>query len=144
MVSAWSLNNWPATPSTKTSGRNTATVVSVDAVTAMLTSFVPRYTASASSSPDRLCRSMASSTTMELSTSMPIPRAIPPSDMMFSVRSVWYIRANVAMIEMGMDRPIISVLRTSLRKRNRMMVASSPPIQALLRTSPMACSMKSA
>ena len=44
-VSAWSRNNWPAMPSTNTSGRNTAIVVSVDATTAMLTSRVPTIAA---------------------------------------------------------------------------------------------------
>src|SRR5450432_1729565 len=45
-VSAWSRNNCPATPCTNTSGKNTATVVSVDAITAIDTSRVPFTAAS--------------------------------------------------------------------------------------------------
>ena len=44
-VSAMSPNIWPATPSTKTMGKNTATVVNVEAMTGMPTSLVPRTTA---------------------------------------------------------------------------------------------------
>ena len=49
---------------------------------------------------------------------MPTPSARPPSDMMFSVVPVWYIRKKVATIEIGMDTPMISVLRRSLRKNS--------------------------
>ena len=41
MVRQKSLNIWPASPPVSASGRNTATVVSVDAVSERKTSFVP-------------------------------------------------------------------------------------------------------
>ncbi len=46
-VNASSLNKMDVTPSTKTIGKNTATVVKVDAITAIETSFVPSLAASA-------------------------------------------------------------------------------------------------
>ena len=46
---------------------------------------------------------MASSTTMELSTSSPIPSVMPPSDMMLSEISKTNIKKNVAMTETGIE-----------------------------------------
>ena len=40
-TSAWSANSWPAMPCTNTMGKNTATVVSVDATMAPETSPAP-------------------------------------------------------------------------------------------------------
>ena len=85
-VSAWSLNNWPATPCTNTSGKNTATVVSVDATTAMLTSFAPAMEEARMPSPFSRCLAMLSSTTMESSTTMPVARARPASDITLRLR----------------------------------------------------------
>ena len=87
-VSAWSLNNWPPTPSTNTIGRNTATVVSVEATTAPCTSLVPSTAAWYRPFPVSRWRAITSSTTIESSTSMPMPSARPPSDMMFSDRPI--------------------------------------------------------
>ncbi len=79
-VSAWSRNNWPATPCTNTSGKNTATVVSVDAITAIETSRAPFIAASTMLMPCSRMRAMFSSTTIESSTTMPVASARPPSD----------------------------------------------------------------
>ena len=63
-------------------GKNTATVVRVDAVTAPATSAAPS-TAPRIGSPVSFClRKIDSSTTMLESTNRPIPRASPPNDMM--------------------------------------------------------------
>ena len=85
-VSAWSLNNCPATPSTNTSGKNTATVVSVEATTAMLTSRVPAMAACNMPSPRSLALAMLSSTTIESSTTMPVARARPARDITLRLR----------------------------------------------------------
>ena len=77
------LNMTPAIPSMKSSGRKTASVVSVLAVIAMATSLVPLIAASSGGMPLSRSRVMFSSTTIELSTSMPTPSASPPSVMMF-------------------------------------------------------------
>ena len=74
-VSAWSRKSWPATPSTKTIGRKTATVVSVEAMTGPATSTVPATAASPAPSPPACRRWIASSTTIESSSSMPTPSA---------------------------------------------------------------------
>ena len=114
-VSDWSLKSWPATPVMNTIGKNTATDVSVAAVTAMATSAVPRRAASCRSSPCSWRRTMLSSTTTALSTSMPTASAMPPSDMMFSERLNAYISTNVPSTDTGMAMPAISVVRASRR-----------------------------
>ncbi len=50
-VSAWSRKSWAAMPSRKTTGRKTATVVRVEAITARPTSEAPRRAASKAPSP---------------------------------------------------------------------------------------------
>ena len=105
-VSAWSR------------GKNTATVVMVEASTAPPISRVPCRAASASDVRGSLrCRAMFSSTTMALSISMPTANAIPPRLMMFNVMSKTSISTNVASTETGMVAVTISVLRTCFRKR---------------------------
>ena len=79
------LNMTPAMPFMKTMGRKTATVVSVLEMRALVTSLAPCLAASLRGMPPSCSRTVFSSTTMELSTSMPTPSARPPSVMMFSV-----------------------------------------------------------
>ena len=102
-------------PLTKTMGKNTATVVSVAAMTAVATSLVPRRAAFSTSRPCSFLRTMFSSTTMLLSTSSPTASAMPPSDMMLSVMSEAYIRTKVPMTEIGIARPMMNVARASRR-----------------------------
>jgi hypothetical protein len=70
---------------TRASGRKTATVVTVDAVTAPATSFTAARIASRLFSPKLRCRLMFSITTMESSTTRPMAIVSAPSVMMFSV-----------------------------------------------------------
>ena len=79
---------------------------------------------------------------MESSTSMPMPSARPPSDMMFSDSPIWYMITKVATTEIGIDSAMTAVLRTSCRKKKMTRIASRPPCHALLSTSLMAPSMK--
>ena len=141
-VTAMSRNSCEAMPSRKTTGTNTAMVVSVEAMTARPTSEAPSLDASTADRPASRRLKMASSTTMALSTSMPTPRARPPSDMMFSDVPVWYIMKNVATTEMGMEAPMIMVLRRSLRKNSSTRMAKKPPMPALFSTSLMEAWMK--
>jgi hypothetical protein len=100
-------------PRTKIRGRNTTTVVRVLATIAEATSSVPS-TAPLTASPWRLpsrSRWMFSSTTIELSTSMPTPRARPPSDTRFSVKPPKYTSMKVATMEIGMAAAMTTVLR---------------------------------
>ncbi|MBA7660434.1 hypothetical protein ES703_68436 [subsurface metagenome] len=54
---------------------------------------------------------MLSRTTIELSTSMPIPRASPPKDMILRETPERNIRKKAAATEMGIARLMITVLR---------------------------------
>ncbi len=146
-VSAWSWKSCPATPSTKTMGRNTATVVRVEAITGPATSTVPAIAASRQfsrwgpGSPPWRRRWIASSTTMESSSSMPTPSASPPSDMMFSESPICCITKKVAITETGMAIATTAVARRSRRNSAITRMASRPPSQALRTTSEMAPSM---
>ena len=118
-----------------TIGKNTAIVVSVAATTADATSLVPLRAASRMFSPCSFLRTMFSSTTIELSTSMPTASAIPPRDMMFSDTSLRYISRNVPITETGIATPVIVVARESLRKPYSTMMAMMPPRIAAFFTS---------
>ena len=119
-------------------GAKTATVVSVEPLMAPATSRAPSRAASSSESPfSRRCV-IASSTTIELSTSIPMPRARPPSDIRFSVTPPKYIGAKVTSTERGIEIPMISV-GPSLRSANQITaMASSAPVRAELCTSSIA------
>ncbi len=104
-------------PSTNTIGKNTATVVSVLATTAPATRRTPSTAASLALMPCSRQRLIDSSTTIELSTSMPTPRARPPSDMTLSVMFDRNIGANVTTKLTGIDTAMIAV--GAKRRRNR-------------------------
>ena len=70
---------------------------------------------------------MFSSTTMELSTIMPTPMAMPPMLIMFSVRSNRFIRRNTARMHTGMEMAMVNVALKRRRTRNTTMAASSTP-----------------
>ena len=93
----------------------------VDAITARPTSEAALATPTfdATESPASRCLKIASRTTMALSTSMPTPRASPPSEMMFRLVPVRYIRKKVATIEIGIDTPMIRVLRRILEEQQQ-------------------------
>ena len=116
-VSAWSRNSWPAMPEMNTIGKNTATEVRVAAVTAIATSDVPWRAASAAGMPCSRRRTMASSTTTALSTSMPTAKAMPPSDMMLSDTFAQYMSMKVPMTDTGMAMLVTKVARASRRKK---------------------------
>ena len=77
---------------------------------------------------------------MALSTSMPAPRANPPSVIIFRVNPSKYISVNVANTEMGIANPITSVtvqLRNAIKSTR---IAKNAPWMADVSTSPMASS----
>ena len=127
-VSAWSRNSCPAIPCTKTSGRNTAIVVSVEATTAMLTSRVPAMAASRMPRPRSRALAIDSSTTIESSTTRPVASARPPSDITLRLRPKRPMKKNVAMIDTGSDSPTTNVLQPSRRNRKMIRIASRPPM----------------
>ena len=144
-VSARSRNIRAASPCVKTMGTNTAIVVNVEAVIAMPTSLAPFFAAVIRSSPfSCMCRNMFSSTTMELSTTMPTASASPPSEIIFIVMPVANIGRNAARSDIGMARPMITTGLTRRRNRYSTTTASSAPHIRSFLTWPIARLMKSA
>jgi hypothetical protein len=84
---------------------------------------------------------MFSSTTIELSTSMPTASAMPPSDMMFNETPFVYISRNVPITETGIAIPTMVVARASRRNPNSTMIAMMPPRNAAFLTSSTADAM---
>ena len=73
---------------------------------------------------------------------MPIPIARPPSDMMLSETSRMFRGANVTNIEIGILTAMIAVVRMSLKKPSKTIMARTPPKIAVFLTSLMLLSMK--
>ena len=138
---AMSPKSWPTSPSTKSTGRNTATLVSVLARIAPHTSWVPFTAASFGGSPALQWTKMFSSTTTELSISMPTANAMPARLITLSVRSKAARARKVPITLTGIDIATISVERTFRRNRSRVPSVSRPPTRMLSFTSPMAESM---
>jgi len=136
---AMSLKSCPASSWMKTTGRNTATVVRVEASTAPQTSLVPSYAARTGPLPSCFrCRSMFSRTTMALSTSMPTAKEMPARETTFRLRPKSFMKMKVPMMEMGMDTATMTVDEKLRRKSSSTMTASAPPMRMFWRTRPMA------
>jgi hypothetical protein len=142
--SARSPKTWPAIPVTNTIGRKTATVVSVEAVTAPPTSRAPRTAARVGESPSSRQRKTDSMTTMPLSTSMPIPSASPPSDIRLSDTPKRWSGAKVATTQSGIETQTTRVWARSRRKSQSTSAAKRPPQAAAPTTSRMLSRMKPA
>ena len=78
------LNSTPAIPVTMVRGRNTARIVSVEAITERPTSFVPCIAACLGELPLSMCVVMFSSTTIASSTTIPIAMDSELSEMILS------------------------------------------------------------
>ena len=76
---------------------------------------------------------MFSMTTMELSTSMPMPSASPDREMMFNVTPLKYMQTMAVTRLIGMENATTRVGLMSFRKRIRIRIASPPPNRILLR-----------
>ena len=118
-------------PLVKTMGRNTHTVVRVEAMIAPVTCFVPWTAARGAGRPLPLRRKIFSITTMELSTSMPMPSERPDRVIMFRVRPAKYIRTIANNTDRGILMPTTTVGRKSRRNSARMMMASRAPMAML-------------
>ena len=118
-------------PLVKTMGRNTHTVVRVEAMIAPVTCFVPWTAALGAGRFLPLRRNMFSITTMELSTSMPMPRERPDRVIMFRVSPAKYMRTMANRTDRGILMPTTMVGRKSRRNRARIMMASRAPMAML-------------
>ena len=79
------LNMMLEMPDRKNSGMNTAMWVRIEATIADQTSSLPSMAAVSRSFPFSMWRKVFSSTTIEASTTMPMPRARPPKVIVLSV-----------------------------------------------------------
>ena len=102
-------------------------VVIVDAVIAPATPFAPSIAASTLDLPSFLSLKIFSITTIALSTSIPIPSASPPIESIFKLISIKYIHINVAITEIGIDKPTINVGLKSFKKINKTIIARIAP-----------------
>ena len=117
-----------------TTGRNTSTVVMVEANTAGHTLRMPSTEARNRSSPLRRSISMLSSTTMELSSVMPMANATPAREITLMVRPASNRPRKAAMVQIGMPTTPTAVTRTERRNRNITRVAKAAPIARLVQT----------
>ncbi len=131
-------------PPTKTTGKKTASVVSVEALIAVATSDAPFTAASLGGVPPWTCRTMFSRTTIELSTSIPIPSASPLRVIRLRVSPPKYSKAIVASTETGIDSAITTTLPKLSRKANSTATARAAPHSALEETRRSDVSMNSA
>ena len=113
-------------------GRNTQTVVSVEARIAPATSPAPLIAASFAEHPSLRILKIFSITTMELSTSIPTPSARPDSEITFSVTPLKYMH-TIAVIKLtGMEQATTAVGRQSFRNTIRIRTARTAPNNTLL------------
>ena len=77
---------------------------------------------------------MFSSTTTELSTTMPTANAMPASEMMLMERPRTKMKMNVETTVTGMATPMIMTLERLPRNRSSTPIASAPPMKMLLIT----------
>ena len=135
---AMSLKSWPASSSTKITGRKTATVVRVEARIAPQTSMVPSWAEAKGDLPILRWRSMFSSTTMALSRSMPTAKEIPARLTTFRFRPRALMKMKVPITLIGMAVATTTVEETLRRNRSSTVTARNPPMRMFCRTRPMA------
>ena len=144
MVSANCLKNWPTMPVMNPTGRNTARIVKVVAITARPISAVPSRAACIGSLPISMWRKMFSRTTTASSMRMPMTSDSAISDIMLKVKPAMYMKKNVATTEVGSASAVIRVERQSRMNRKMTSTAMIPPNRMWLRTSRTFSLMKSA
>ena len=127
IASAISLNNCAISESKNNKGRNTATVVIVEAAIAPHTSRVPSMDAAMGDFPRCKCEKIFSRTTIELSTSIPTAKLIPARDTTLILRPSMNIPRKVPIADIGMAHAMIRVGLIFLRKSIRTIIANKPP-----------------
>ena len=135
IASAMSPKSCPTSSSRKRIGTNTARVVRVDAITAPHTSCVPFTAATKRRSPFWYQRKMFSRTTIALSTSMPMAKAMPARLITLSERPISESSRNVPITLVGIASAITKVGRMLLRKISRTIVVRTPPSRMFCVTS---------
>ena len=144
MVSANGRNSSPVMSLTRAIGRNTATVVAVDAVTAVATSLTAARIAVLFSSPSDRCRLMFSMTTIESSTTRPIAIVSAPRVSTFIVYPVASIPMKVTSTETGIEIAVTIVERTDSRNSRMTSTAAARPSSPSRARLSIDCSMNGA
>ena len=119
IVIARSLNSCPSSPSMNRIGRKIAMLVSIEASSAGMTSWVPSIVACHASRPCWTRRSTLPCTISAASTTMPVENARPASETMLSVRPSTCSVMTAKNSEIGIDAPITSSARGPRRKYQR-------------------------
>ena len=101
IVKANCRKNWPVMPLKNAQGTKTAHSTKATAMIGPVTSSMALMVAVRTSWPRASIRSMFSSTTMASSTTMPMASTSPNSEMLFKLKSMAAMTANVPMIETG-------------------------------------------
>ena len=140
-VKANGRNSSPTMPSTNAIGRNTATVVTVDAVIAPATSRTANTIVPRRSAPSTRCRLMFSMTTIESSTTRPIEIVSAPSVSMLSVYSAKFRPTKVRSTEVGIEIAVTRVARTDIRKTRITSTANTSPSRPSTASVSIDCSM---
>ena len=134
ITSARSANNCPDISLRNIIGRKITTVVAVDASNAPATSVAPIDAASSASTPFSRSRTIFSRTTMAPSRTMPIAKARPAREMIFSVRPVACMTRKAVNKEIGIASATTSVARNFRRNHQRTPIASKIPINRFVRS----------
>ncbi len=137
-VSANGRKKLPAMPVRKAIGRKTATVVRVDAATAVMISRAPVYAATSGRSPSLTCLLMFSSTTIESSTTRPMATIMPPSVRMLSVMPCCQRAMSATSRDSGMEIAATTVARALRKNRKMTRTAKMAPASPSRRMSLMA------
>lgn len=121
------LKKRPIMPPMKATGRKITTSDKLVAITARAISFVPWRAALTASRPSSsMRRKMFSCTTTASSMTMPMARINPSMVMLLSVKPMQCMNRNVGMMDVGMARVAMSVVRQS-RMNSRMVSDTRPP-----------------
>ena len=125
-------NMMPAMPEIMVRGRNTHSMVSVEAMTEIPTSAVPCTAASLGFSPRSRCEVTFSSTTIASSTTMPMAMDRALMDMILSVLPVANKYSNEASRAIGILSTTISVPFRRPRKRNTTSITTRKVMRMVL------------
>ena len=98
------------------------------------TCFAPSTAAFLAGTPRLRMRYIFSITTMELSTSIPTPRASPEREIILSVTPEKYMSTRAATTLMGMEQAMTKVGLISRRNKNSTRIARIPPYSIFCRT----------
>ena len=141
IASEMSRKSCPTSSPIRKIGRNTTQVARVEPRIAPATSCVPASAARRGSLPISMWRTTFSSTTIELSISVPIANARPARLTTLIVRPIASMTITVATTASGTLVATITMLRHERRNTTSVSTASSPPCQMLSSTRLSASSM---